>query len=92
MNFLLTNWKTTVQSLLTVIIGLSGISIPAGALSVKQALWWAVVGSAAKVLLGLFQKDAGSVLAVTPANPTPHLESSSETPDNPAAQVVKKEP
>jgi len=91
MNHLLTSWKSTLQSILTVLIGLSGVAWPAGLLTPKQALWMAIVPSVAKIVLGAVQQDAGVTLATTPQSPvTPIAVASHEQPDDPAATPVNK--
>jgi len=43
-----------------------------------------------RAVIDFLKQDAGQTTVVTPDNPTPHLEPSSEVPDNPAAVVVKE--
>jgi hypothetical protein len=88
MNHILTSWKSTVQSLLTVIIGLSGIAIPANVLTTKEVVIIALAGSVAKVILGALQQDAGVTLANVPGKSSPVVVESTEVPVDPTATPV----
>lgn len=89
MNSLAANWKTTLQGLLTGLIGLSAVAPALSFLPPKQAGILVSSGVIAKVILGVFQKDAGTTLAVTPASPaTPIPVPSHEVPDSPSATPV----
>lgn len=94
MNMILTHWKTTVSSVLTVLIatGTYFMAVPSTIISQKWATIITIVVGLAKVWLGLVQQDAGVVVATTPANPTPHAEPAHEVPDSPAAQPVVPKP
>ena len=85
---LLANWKTTVQSLLSGVIGLSTVAPTLSFLSPKHAGWLVSSGVLAKVILGLFQKDAGSTMAQVPGESSPQLVPSHEIPDSPTATAI----
>jgi hypothetical protein len=88
MNHLLQNWKTTAQSLLSGLIGLSAVAPALSFLTPKQAGCLVSAGVVAKVILGVFQKDAGSTLAVEPGDPTPQIVPSHEIPNSPTAVPI----
>lgn len=60
LNHLLTNWKTSVQGLLsvTIALGVYFTAIPSGVIDQKTVGIITVVTGAAKVLLALIQSDA----------------------------------
>lgn len=68
MNFstIWTSWKTTLQSILTAVIGLSALAPTMSWLTPKQAAIAATAGAVAKVVLGAFQSDG----IVVPSNST----------------------
>lgn len=58
MNYVLKNWKSSVQSILTAVIGLSAVAPSLSFLTPKQAGIFVSAGVVAKVIVGLNQKDA----------------------------------
>lgn len=86
---MLAHWKTTVQSWLTVIIGLPpALSAFDNLMPPKVAIIISVSAAIAKVVLGQFQQDAGVSLAVLPGQTTPQAVPSHEVPNDPAAVPV----
>jgi hypothetical protein len=83
------NWKSTVQAILSAIIGLGAIAPSLSILSPKVAGALVAAGAVAKVILGVSQKDAGVTLASTPSGV--ETVPSHEIPDNPNAVPVTKE-
>lgn len=43
-----------------------------------------------RAVVDFTKQDAGQTVVISPQNPTPHLEPSSEVPDNPNATAVKE--
>ena len=83
-NRILVHWKTTTQSGLTAIIGLSAVAPSIYWLTPKQAASLVSAGVVGKVFLGMMQQDAGTTIAYVPGKGT-QAESSHETPDDPTA-------
>ena len=84
---LLANWKTTAQSLLVGVIGLGAVAPKISWLKPHQAATLVSVGVIAHVILGIFQKDAGSEVVKGQTGPT--VVPSHEVPDNTVSEVVK---
>lgn len=102
--YLFTHWKSTAQGFLS-FISVSAMSV-AGWLTLQVALdpGWAksksyiyvaggaaLAGALAKAWLGMFQKDAGTVMAQLPGQ-APEAMPGHPVPDNPAATAVVKQP
>lgn len=88
MSHLLANWKTTLQSVLTSVIGLSAVAPSLSFLSPKQAGLLVSAGVLAKVVLGLFQQDAGSTVAIVKGQTESQVVPSHEIPDSPNAKPI----
>lgn len=71
MNYVLKNWKSSVQSILTAVIGLSAVAPSLSFLTPKQAGILVSAGVVAKVIVGLNQKDAETVNQPAAKPPTP---------------------
>jgi hypothetical protein len=70
------NWKTTLQSILTVTLALTGALMMSNTISPKVAAIAASVNGIAKVVIGVFQSDgvqvpAGSTVTQTTKVETP---------------------
>lgn len=102
MNNFLTHWKSTTAGILSFLITtlttisalLAGNDLSAGGgIATIHKSTEIVIGvnvglALCRAWLGLITKDAGTVTAVTPANPVPHTELSTEIPIDPKAVVV----
>lgn len=88
---MIANWKSTAMgSLVLVIAASSAVHFDtSGHLAMTAKDWFTVGIGCLGQGLGLLQKDAGTVVATTPDDPTPHIEKAHELPDDKSATVVK---
>jgi hypothetical protein len=88
-NRIFVHWKSTTQSGLTAIIGLSAVAPSIYWLTPKQAASLVSAGVVGKVFLGMLQQDAGTVVAKLPDGETKAMPGH-EIPDDKAATAVKQ--
>lgn len=99
MNNFLTHWKSSLAGVLSfAIVTLMTIMGFLGAGDVntegvlqnhtKYLAYANIALALCRAWVGFLQSDAGTVTAVTPANPVPHAEPSTEIPIDPKAVVV----
>ena len=90
-NFL-THWKSTASGFLTIaLITTSTLLGFPNVLNQRTTVILLIVQALAKAYIAVISQDAGTTLATTPGDPTPHAEPSHEVPDQPAARAVLPE-
>jgi hypothetical protein len=93
MNTITLHWKTTLMGTLVLLIAaFSSIHFDSsGHLAMTTQNWFTLAGGLLAQALAMFQKDAGTTLAITPGSVTPEPVPSHEVPDAPAARAVLPE-
>lgn len=99
------HWKSTVQGIVTTLLGLSGAILAvkanpavdpsiAGLVSVIPAHWLAIIAAfsgAAKLVMGAIQQDPDKVLAKIPGQTEPQMVAAHPIPDDKNAVAVMGE-
>lgn len=87
------DWKSSAQPILTVFLVVAPLLTAPGSPIHSAAFAWAVgiLSAAAKVGIGISQKDAGVTLAHVPGSEEPQVVASHEQPDDSAAVPVVKQ-
>jgi hypothetical protein len=91
----LTNWKTTLAGILSAFLAVVGpltayLAEHNNATATDISGGLTVAAAIARIVLGIMQKDAGTVQAIVPGSVTPQAVPSHEVPDSPAATPVKE--